>query len=192
MKLIITGGIATGKSTVCKIFKESGYEVVDADKIAHQELENSKDEIVRIFGNKIVTNGKIDRKKLGNIIFADKKSKSKLEKVLHPKIRKEIEKTVEILEKEGKKYIVDIPLYFESGKYKADKVILVYAPKKLQLQRVMQRDKLSEKEALERIESQIKIEAKKQMSDLVIENSKDIEKLKDEVKNAIFQIQCKW
>jgi len=192
MKLIITGGIATGKSTVCKIFKESGYEVVDADKIAHQELENSKDEIVRIFGNKIVTNGKIDRKKLGNIIFADKKSKSKLEKVLHPKIRKEIEKIVEILEKEGKKYIVDIPLYFESGKYKADKVILVYAPKKLQLQRVMQRDKLSEKEALERIESQIKIEAKKQMSDIVIENTKDIKKLKDEVKNAIFQIQCKW
>ena len=192
MKLIITGGIATGKSTVCKIFKESGYEVVDADKIAHQKLENSKNEIVRIFGNKIVTNGKIDRKKLGNIIFADKKSKSKLEKVLHPKIRKEIEKTVEILEKEGKKYVVDIPLYFESGKYKADKVILVYAPKKLQLQRVMQRDKLSEKEALERIESQIKIEAKKQMSDIVIENTKDIKKLKDEVKNAIFQIQCKW
>ena len=192
MKLIITGGIATGKSTVCKIFKESGYEVVDADKIAHQKLENSKNEIVRIFGNKIVTNGKIDRKKLGNIIFADKKSKSKLEKVLHPKFRKEIEKTVEILEKEGKKYIVDIPLYFESGKYKADKVILVYAPKKLQLQRVMQRDKLSEKEALERIESQIKIEAKKQMSDIVIENTKDIKKLKDEVKNAIFQIQCKW
>lgn len=186
--IVITGGIATGKSTVSKIFEEFGYIVVDADKIAHKELENSKDEIVKVFGKSVLKDKKIDRKKLGSIVFGDSGSKKKLEEILHPKIRKTIEKSIQTLQKDGKKYIVDIPLYFESGEYKADKVILVYAPKDVQLKRVMQRDKLTKEEALKRIESQMDIEKKRDMADIVIDNTNDIKQLKDEVKNAIFQI----
>ena len=186
--IVITGGIATGKSTVCKIFKEYGYEVVDADSIAHEELENSKDEIVKVFGSDILKDKKIDRKKLSSIVFSDSNSKNRLEEILHPKIRKSIEKSIKILQKEGKKFIVDIPLYFESGEYKADKVVLVYTPKEMQLKRVMQRDKLTEEEALKRIKSQMDIEIKRELADIVIDNTKDIKHLKDEVKDAIFQI----
>jgi dephospho-CoA kinase len=188
MSVIVTGGIATGKSTVSKIFKEFGYEVVDADEIAHKELENSKDEIVKVFGSEILKDKKIDRKKLGSIVFSDTNSKKRLEEILHPKIRKSIEKTIQTLQKEGKKFIIDIPLYFESGEYKADKIVLVYAPKEMQLKRVMQRDKLTNEEALKRIESQMDIEKKRKMADIVINNTKDIKHLRDEVKDAIFQI----
>jgi len=188
MSIVITGGIATGKSTVSKIFKEFGFEVVDADKIAHKELENSKDNIIKVFGECIVHQGKIDRKKLGSIVFADDEKRKKLEEMLHPLIRKEIEKEIKKLEIESKKYILDIPLFFESGMYKADKVLVVYAPKQMQLQRIIKRDKLLLVEAKKRIDAQMDIEKKKLKADIVVDNTKDLEHLKNEVKNAIFKI----
>ena len=190
MKIVLTGGIGTGKSSVSKIFEELGYRVIDADKIAHKELENSKEEIKKLFGKEFINEGKVDRKKLGSIVFNNIDKKRELEKLLHPKIRRSIKKEVEKSELKKEKYIIDIPLFFESKGYEADKVIVVYAPKKLQIQRVMQRDNLHYDEALKRVKSQIDIEKKRELADIVIDNTKDIKNLNKEVKkiDAIFQI----
>jgi len=188
MSIVITGGIATGKSTVSKIFEEFGFTVIDADKIAHKELENSKDKVVEVFGKDILSQGKIDRKKLGSVVFADEKKRYKLEEILHPLIRDRIKKEAKKAEKEGKRYIFDIPLFFESGKYEADKVLVVYAPKQMQLQRIIKRDKLLAKDAQRRIDAQMDIEEKRLKADIVIDNTKDLKHLKNEVKNAIFKI----
>ncbi len=181
MRVIITGGIATGKSTACKIFEEFGYSIIDADKIAHIELEKAKEIILHKFGT-------IDRKKLGNIIFNDKDKRRELESILHPRIKEAIEQKEAILKQKDIRHIIDIPLFFESNRYKADKVIVVYAPKILQLRRLLKRDKLTENEAIKRVDTQMDIEKKRALADIVIDNTKDLKHLRDEVKNAIFKI----
>ena len=190
MKIILTGGIGTGKSSAAEIFKELGYRVIDADTIAHKELENSQDEIKKLFGEELVKEGQVDRKRLGSIVFNDSLKKRELEKLLHPKIRQKIKEEVQKLESKKEKFIIDIPLFFESKGYDADKVIVVYAPKEMQIKRVMKRDGLSYEEALKRVQSQMDIEKKKKMADIVIDNTKDLQNLQKEVKkiDAIFKI----
>ncbi len=190
MRIILTGGIGTGKSSAAKIFKELGYRVIDADTIAHKELENSHEEIKKLFGEEFVKDGMVERKKLGSIVFNDNIKKRELENLLHPKIRKKIKEEVQKLESKKEKFIIDIPLFFESKGYEADKVIVVYAPKEMQIQRVVKRDGLSYDEALKRVQSQMDIQRKKELADMVIDNTKDIENLKNEVKkiDAIFKI----
>ena len=190
MKIILTGGIGTGKSSTAKIFKQLGYKVIDADTIAHKELENSKEEIKKLFGEEFVKEGRVDRKKLGSVVFSNNMKKKELENLLHPKIRQNIKEEVQKLESKKEKFIIDIPLFFESRGYDADKVIVVYAPKEIQIARVMQRDGLSHEEALKRVQSQMDIELKKELADMVIDNTKDIESLKEEVKkiDAILKI----
>ncbi len=185
MVAIITGGICTGKSTVCKIFKKNGYEIVDADKIAHRLLDKNIESIAKLFGKKYIKNDKVDRKKLGELIFSDNNKKKELENLLHPVIREEIKKESQKLEKECKKYLIDIPLFFESGNYKADSVIVVYVPEQTQLKRVMARDNLTEEEAIKRIKSQINIEKKRELADFVLDNSKDLKHLESEVKRLV-------
>ena len=190
MKIILTGGIGTGKSSAAKIFKQLGYKVIDADVIAHKELENSKEEIKKLFGEEYIKNGMVDRKKLGNIVFNNSMKKKELESLLHPKIRQKIKEEVQKLESSKEKYIIDIPLFFESKEYEADKIIVVYAPKEIQIKRVMERDRLSFEEALKRVESQIDIQRKRELADIVIDNTKDMQNLQKEVKkiDAIFKI----
>ena len=88
--IVLTGGIGSGKSTIASFLKLYGYEVVCADSIAHTLLDQSAKEITEIFGNEILENNKINRKKLGEIVFSNKKSKETLERILHPKIKEEI------------------------------------------------------------------------------------------------------
>ncbi len=188
MVIIITGGICTGKSTVCKIFEKNGYEIIDADKIAHRLLDENKESIGKLFGKKYIKNNKIDRKGLGQLIFSDTEKKKELEDFLHPKIRKEIKKESERLQSIHKKYLIDIPLFFESVGYKADVIIVVYAPKKVQLNRLMERECLRKDEALKRIISQMDIEEKRKLADLVIDNSKDLNFLKNNIKLILSDI----
>ena len=188
MSVVITGGICTGKSSACAILKEFGYHIIDADKIAHRILDDNALNIAQMFGDEFVSNGQVDRKKLGLVIFSDKRKKRILEDFLHPLIRMRIAKQKDEAEKSGKKYILDIPLFFETNSYDADQVILVYAPKEIQLQRLIARDGLSKEEALLRIESQMDIEKKKELSDIVIDNTKDLKNLKRELADAGFKI----
>jgi len=185
----LTGGIATGKSTLSALMKLYGFRVIDADSIAKQMLDNYKDEAIKAFGEDILdSDGSINRAKLGKLIFFDKEAKAKLESILHPPIRKEIERQSAIQDSFKKPYLVDIPLFFETKAYPIDKVIVVYAPKEIQLKRLIKRDNLSEDEALKRIESQMDIEQKRALATWVIDNSgslatlsKNCEILKDDI-----------
>ncbi len=180
--ILLTGGIATGKSSVCNFLKLHGFPIIDADKIAHEVLNESSSEIAKLFGEKFVKDGKVDRKALGELIFSSKEDKKALENLLHPKIKERIEEEALKLERYKVPYIVDIPLFFETGeKYKIEPVVVVYAPRETQLKRLIEREGYDEKHALERINAQIDIEEKKKRADFVIDNSKDIKHLQKEV-----------
>ena len=178
--VVLTGGIATGKSTVAKMFKEFGFEIIDADKIAHETLEKNQNKIIELFGIKYVVDGKVDRKALGTLIFANKEEKLKLENLLHPLIYQKIEENAMKLDREKKPYLVDIPLFFESSRYPIKESIVVYVPKELQLQRLMERDGSSKEEALQRINAQLPIDEKKQKATYLIDNQKDLKALQQE------------
>jgi len=176
--IVLTGGIATGKSTVATIFKGYGFEIIDADKIAHEMLDLHHKEIARLFGSEYVEEEKVVRKKLGALIFANEKEKKRLEALLHPLIFEEIEKQAIELDKNEAPYLVDIPLFFESNRYPIEKSIVVYIPQEMQLERLMKRDNSTQEEAQNRIDAQLDIEEKKHRATYLIENKRDLESLK--------------
>ena len=188
---VITGSIASGKSTVVNLLKERGFSVIDADFIAHEQLEICKCEIVEAFGEQILDEtDKIDRKKLGAIVFREPKKLKNLEQILHPKIKAEILSQASQLERLGQVYFVDIPLFFEKKKrYDEFKnVAVIYAPKELLLSRLMSRNALSLEDAKARVELQMDIEQKKKMAKFVIDNISDMEHLKLELEKFLGQI----
>ncbi len=184
----LTGSIATGKSTVVSCFKEEGFEVIDADKIAHEVLAAQHQEIARRFGQELVQDGEVDRKGLGAIVFADERKRKELEALLHPLIYQHIEKRAKELDASKRLYFVDIPLFYETNRYPIKRVLVVYAPPLVQLQRLMLRDGLSKEEAQKRIAMQLPIEEKRQKADYVIDNSGTLTALKHECKRIKEQI----
>ncbi|PAF41881.1 dephospho-CoA kinase [Helicobacter sp. 11S03491-1] len=189
--IVLTGGIACGKSTISSILLMYGYTVIDADKIAHQVLNKNKNSVLKLFGEDkdiLTITGEIDRKKLGKIVFNDVSSRKKLENLLHPKIRQEIFTLAEKLESHQQYYFLDIPLFFEIGGrlvYQAHKVLLAYIPKEIQVQRIVKRDFIDSKEALKRIQAQIDIEEKRIQSDVVIENTGGLKELQKKVEDFL-------
>jgi len=179
--IVLTGGIATGKSTVSALMALNGFRVIDADKIAHKVLEHSQAEIAECFGKECITNNQVDRKRLGAIVFADANKRKELERIVHPKIKAKIEEAAKKQEVFEKPYLIDIPLFFErEGVYDIDKVIVVYAPREIQLERLIKREGLSEKEALQRIDAQLPIEHKRERATFLIDNTKDLIHLQNE------------
>ena len=188
---VITGSIASGKSTVVNLLKERGFSVIDADVIAYEQLEICKREIVKAFGEQILDEaGRIDRKKLGAIVFREPKKLKNLEQILHPKIKAEIFFKASQLEDLGQVYFVDIPLFFEKKDRYAEfkNVAVIYAPKELLLSRLMSRNGLSLNEAKARVELQMDIEKKRKMAKFIIDNSSDMEHLKLELEKFLKQI----
>lgn len=183
----LTGGIASGKSTVAALLVKSGYEVVDSDKIVKSLYGKGAAiyaAISEAFGETVMTaDGNIDRKRLGNLIFNNLEARQMLNAVTHPVIRREIEKRLEVCRIRGDRIVfVDVPLLYESdmlGRY--DGVILVYANVSLQLSRLMARNGLSEEEAAARIKSQMPMEEKRAGADFIIDNQGSINQLKKEV-----------
>jgi len=178
--IALTGSIATGKSTVAKLFSLFGYTIIDADSVSHQILDLEHKEIGKMFGEALILKGKINRKALGAIVFADKRKRKKLEALLHPLIFQEIKRRATEEDKFEKPYFVDIPLFFENERYPIEKSLVVYTTKETQLKRLMQRDGYNEKEALARIESQIDVEEKRKRATYVIDNSGNLQMLKNE------------
>jgi len=177
--IILTGSIATGKSTVASLLKLYGYTIISADEIAHKKLVEYSNKIKEMFG----TN---DRKELGKIVFNDKSKRKELEKFLHPKIKEEILKESNRLEDYGVPYFLDIPLYFETGNYKEFKnIVVVYTPKEIQIQRLANRNNISLEEAQKLVNLQIDIEEKKQKATYVIDNSQNLKHLQKEVDKFI-------
>lgn len=186
----LTGGIATGKSTVAKFFSFFGFTVIDADNIAHEVLDQQYKAVGKLFGDEVIKNKKVKRKKLGKIVFKDEEKRKELEALVHPLIYEEIERLSEAEDRLAKPYLIDIPLFFETKRYPIEKSLLVYADKKTQIKRLMHREGYSKKEAKRRIDSQLDIEKKRKKSDYIIDNMDDLNHLKNEcerVKEMILQ-----
>ncbi len=178
----VTGGIATGKSTLCSALKMHGFEVIDADLIAKEQLELSRGELRELFGDEVFCGDEIDRKRLGEVVFGSKEHRCKLNSLIHPKVRCEIEKEAMSLEKLKLPYVMDIPLFFESGEYDCAMSVVVYTPEDIQMERLMLRDTLSRGEAKSRVDAQMSMQEKKRRADWVVDNSTDLKHLQSEIK----------
>lgn len=185
----LTGSIGTGKSTVAKLLSEAGFDIIDADTIAHTMLNEQKDAIAKLFGEDIVVNDEVSRKALGAIVFADEAKRKKLEGLLHPLIYQRIESLSLALDKNEKPYFVDIPLFYEGKRYPIGKVLVVYTSKERQLKRLMLRDKSALHEAKQRIDAQLDIEEKVKYASYVIDNSGTLSELEQETLRMIEEIQ---
>lgn len=187
MILGLTGGIATGKSTVVSVFRAYGFPIVDGDVIAREIVEPNQaglQAIVAHFGEGILLpNGHLDRKQLGSIIFADEQKRQQLDALLDPILRQSI--TAQIHQyHDAPLVIADIPLLFEANYEQfMDKIAVVYVPETVQLERLMNRDTLTKEQAQQRIASQLPIEEKKQRADIVFDNQGSIAQTKENVKS---------
>ncbi|ABR49263.1 dephospho-CoA kinase [Alkaliphilus metalliredigens QYMF] len=191
MKKIIglTGGIATGKSTVSQILKNLGAIIIDADTVARQVAEKGEpvlQEIQRVFGTEmILKDGTLDRKKLGALVFNNHQAMQQLNEMIHPKIIEEIKKALNWYKNNRKNYviIIDAALLIELRLTEmVDEVWVVAVSKEIQKKRLMKRNDLTEGAAINRIEMQMSIEEKMTHADQVIDNSGNQDDLKKQVK----------
>lgn len=190
LKVAITGNIASGKSEAEKILREKSFQVLDSDVVAHDLLrdEEVKKTILEAFAEfDILENGEISRSKLGKIVFEDKTLREKLEKILHPLIKDEIGKFFDEQSQKGEKIaFVSVPLLFEVHfENLFDKIILVYADDEIRLKRLMQRSDLTQEQAQNRINIQMKQNDKKALSDFIIYNNESLESLNKNVINLL-------
>lgn len=174
----LTGGIASGKSTVCAFFCDAGARIIDADKIARQMVRQGApayDGIVACFGKTILLqDGEIDRNHLGDIIFNDAQKKARLDAIVHPRVFQRITQiTAQIAAQQPDAVVIkDIPLLLETAMHNdLVDVIVVYVPEALQLKRLMLRDGISQNAAMARIGSQMPIDDKRKRATMVIDNS---------------------
>lgn len=190
----LTGGIASGKSTVTKMIRELGIPVIDADQIARDVVkvgEEAYKQIIQTFGQNILQeNGEIDRAKLGAIVFHNEQERKKLNAIVHPAVRQRMLAEKEAYVQKGAKTVVlDIPLLFESElTHLIDKIIVVYVDDDVQLERLMKRNGFSKEEALARIRAQMPLREKVKKADAVIDNNGTIE----ETKQQLLQIFKRW
>jgi dephospho-CoA kinase len=181
----LTGGIGSGKSQVAQYFSELGVPVVDADVIAHELVEPGSDalaEITAVFGDDILDDkGTLDRNKLAGIVFNDAQSKHKLESILHPRVREQIE-AYKVRYKDHPYILIVIPLLLESEQpFEVDRVLVVEAPEHIRIQRVQQRDGRSTEQIRNIIDSQVNDKQRRSAADDVIVNDNSLEKLKQSV-----------
>jgi len=191
MILGLTGGIATGKSTVAKYFREKNIPVICADEIAKNITENEKilNQICHTFGNSVIFENKLDRKKLREIVFKDDESVEKLNSITHPAIIKKIKEEIET-KIQHPLLVLDIPLLFE-GKYEflVEKVLLITCKKELQIERVKKRDSVSEENAKNIIDRQMPMEKKEKLADFIIENNGTVEEMLEEIEEFLEKIK---
>ena len=193
MKVIgLTGGIASGKSTVSNMAMMYSIKVIDADRIAREIVAKGKPalaQIIKFFGNEVVNEkGELDRKVLGKIVFNDREKLEKLNSITHPVIIKEIEKKIQEYRKvrDFSAIILDAALLIETDMRKlVDEVWLVIVDEKIQINRLIQRDGISKNEALRRIRSQMPTSEKIKYADVIIENNGDLVELATKVKKLL-------
>ncbi|MBU1659603.1 dephospho-CoA kinase [bacterium] len=190
--IALTGGIATGKSTVASLLSLNGMRVIDADTISHEILDASIDWVRDIFGEEYINGSKVNRAKLGSLVFSDEKAKKILEEFLHPKIREEILQRSKKQDSFKFPYLIDIPLFFENSAYDIKDSVVVYTPSGIQLERFIKRNNYSKEESLRRINSQMPIDEKKKRATWVIDNSKDLKHLQRECEEFVDKIKAKY
>jgi dephospho-CoA kinase len=178
----LTGGIATGKSTFARLLRERGLPVVDADELSRAAARTAPvlEAIAREFGPEyLAEDGQLDRKRMGALVFADPAARERLEAILHPAIRSAMAAETARLAREGHPLaFYDTPLLYEAGLGdQVECVVVVYAPRVEQLDRITRRDGLSRADAQARLAAQLDIEEKARRADVVIDNSGPLEAL---------------
>ena len=187
----ITGSIACGKSTVSNYLKSKGYIVIDADKIGHEALDDDyvKEKLILAFGNEILEDNKINRQKLGELVFGNSSNLNVLNSIIHPEIRKKI---LEKIDKNNDKELIfiDVALLFEA-KFDdlVDKIIVVYVDENTQLTRLMKRNSISKKEALSRIVSQMSPIEKAKLGDYTVNNNLDVINTYEQVDKVLSELK---
>jgi dephospho-CoA kinase len=181
---IITGGIGTGKSTVCAKLALKGVKIIDADAIAHKVLDEKAHRIGELFGKDCVVDGRVNRKILGEIVFSDPLKREVLEELIHPIVRKRLFDKWEIHLKNKEDAILDIPLYFESKqRYDGFFIVVVYASQQQQKERLAKRDGLDDMAIQKRLDAQWPIEKKRQNAHWVVDNSGDLNALEIQIQS---------
>lgn len=188
----LTGGIGTGKSTVSELLAVHGFKIVDADIAAREAVEKGSEglELVRrTFGDEAIDeNGEMNRKYVGEIVFNDDKKREELNHIIHPIVRELMEKQKEAYLEQGYNVIMDIPLLFENNlQDTVDETWLVYASESIQVERLMERNDLTQEEAKARVYSQISIDKKRRMADHVIDNRGTLLELKQNLEALLVQ-----
>ena len=194
MKIVgLTGGISSGKSTVSSYLKQLKIPVIDADEVARKVVEpNSQGakEIRKAFGSDVFEeDGSLNRQKLGELVFSNTENRQKLDELLQPLIKIMILEEIEEYRQKGEKMIVlDLPLLFEKQYEElCGEIIVVYVPKKLQIERLMKRNQYTKQEALSRIDSQLSIEEKRKRATVLFDNQGTIQQLYHQVEQWLVE-----
>lgn len=194
IKVGLTGGIGSGKSTVSRLLKEKCIPVIDSDVISRNVLEiypELTEEIKKEFGEQFFSeNNKLNRRVLGNYVFKNKDKRIKLEEIIIPYIKKEINKHIDLYGNlKEKMCIVDAPILIESGlSNEMDLNILVWVDRETQIKRVIERDKMTEEEVLDRINSQMPLDEKKEYVDIIIDNRCSLEETEKQLEKVLTSI----
>jgi dephospho-CoA kinase len=193
-KLGLTGGIATGKTTISNYLKTKGIPVLDADEYARKVVEPGTPgltDIVNTFGKQVLqSDGSLNRKLLGQIIFNDMTARQKLNDITHPRIQQMMTDELQKLAKDKTPLVIlDIPLLLENHNIAgADAIMVVTVPESIQLNRLMQRNNLTKEEAQRRIDAQMPLSEKEKLADFIVDNSGTIANTLTQVDKVIQNI----
>lgn len=197
MKLVgLTGGIASGKSTVAAILRRLGATIINADALSREVVQPEQEawnEIIKTFGPDILQEDKtLDRRKLRKIVFDNPEARKKLEAIIHPRVRALAERRISELAAAGSSVIVyEVPLLFEAQIHLwLRPVILVACDLETQKKRLLERDHLTELEAQQHLDAQMSLEEKRKLADYLIENDGTLEKLEQDVRAVLEKIQA--
>ena len=197
MKLVgLTGGIASGKSTVAAILRRLGASIINADELSREVVQPGQDawnDIIRSFGSDILQEDTtLDRKKLRTLVFDNPEARKKLEAIVHPRVRALAEKRISELAASGSSIIVyEVPLLFEGQIHLwLRPVILVASNIETQRKRLLERDHLTELEAQQHLDAQMSLEEKRKLADYIIENDGALEDLEQQVRTVLQKIQA--
>ncbi len=191
----LTGGIASGKSTVSTMFREAGIPVISADELAREAVEPGSSglaEIRRAFGEDLLdAEGKLDREAMARQVFSDRSKRKILESIIHPRVAEGQNRRLRDLERQGRPIaVVDVPLLYESGWERfCDLVIVVYAPRPVQEERLVSRDGMSLEDARARLDAQMPIEEKKKRADRLVDNGSSLEDTRRQVEGLIAELK---
>ena len=192
----ITGGIATGKSTVAAMLESLGAPVIDFDRLAREVVEPGEEafkEIVSLFGDSILkSEGTLDRKKLSRIVFDHPEKRKELERITHPRIVELFRRRTRRLAENESPSVIQavIPLLFEAHlEHLVHKILLVYVPREMQIQRLIERDGISTEDAIKILEAQLPIDEKLESADFVIRNDGSLEETQRRVKHLWKELQ---
>ena len=192
----LTGGIASGKSTVSLMFREAGIPVICADELAHEVVKPGSaalDEIRRTFGDEFIdSEGNLNRAAMARLVFKDKNKRQDLESIIHPRVAEEQRKLIRQFAVQGHNIVVvDVPLLYESGLEDSfDMILVAYVPPEVQIQRLIARDQATDKEARSRLDAQLPIEKKKRLAGRIIDNTGPVEHTREQVLGIIKELRA--